>query len=336
MSRIVSFGEIMMRLGTENKKKLLQAEKLEVTYAGAEANVLIALSQYGHNASYVTRLPENDLGQSALNSLRRYGVDVSHILRGGPRMGIYFLENGASQRPSRVVYDRAGSSVALSTREMYNWKDILSGADWFHITGITPALGGEMQEITLDAMKTAKEMGIPVSLDINFRAKLWTLSEADAALKKLLPYVTLCINPAGMFGVDISSGIPQGAWYDEKACLFHARRLREEYGVSSVAISLRGTVNASINDWKCFLDDGKNASWSREYRMHIVDRLGGGDSFTAGLIHGMLSGWDSQKTVDFAAAASCLQHTIEGDFNLVSEEEIFALAGGDGSGKVQR
>ena len=340
MAKAVCFGEIMMRLNPEGYYRFVQAERFEASYAGGEANVAVSLANYGDDAAFVTKLPENEIAQSAINSLRSFGVDTHMIRKGGPRIGIYFVEKGASQRPSKVIYDRAGSSIALAKREDFCWEEILSDADWFHFTGITPALGGELPQICLEACQTAKKLGVKVSCDLNYRKKLWTKEQAGEVMAKLMPYVDVCIaneeDAADVFGIraegtDINTGKISREGY-----IGVARELSERFGCSYVAITLRGSISATDNRWAGMLYQDGKACFSPEYLVHIVDRVGGGDSFGRGLIHALLHNFDQQDAINFAVAASCLKHSIEHDFNLVTEAEVLSLAGGNASGRVQR
>ena len=340
MSRIVCFGEIMLRLNPEGYRRFVQVENMEATYGGGEANVSVSLANYGHDAAYVTKLPEHEIGQSAVNSLRRYGVDTSLIVRGGPRVGIYFCEKGASQRGSKVIYDRAGSSIALAKREDFDWDKILDGADWFHFTGITPAIGGELPEICLDAVKKCREKGITVSCDLNYRGKMWTREQARETMTKLVPYVDVCIaneeDAADVFGIHAEGTDVAGGKLNKEGYVSVAQQIMDRFGCKKVAITLRGSISANDNNWAGMLYDGEKAYFSKNYLIHIVDRVGGGDSFGGGLIHALLKGWDNQSVIEYAVAASCLKQTIEHDYNLVSEKEVLALAGGNATGRVQR
>ncbi len=340
MKRVVTFGEIMLRLAPEGYYRFVQAESYGATYGGGEANVAVSLANYGFDAAFVTKLPDHDIGQAAINSLRRFGVDTTGITRGGDRVGIYFLEKGASQRPSKVIYDRAGSSIATATRADFNWDELLEGADWFHFTGITPALGDEVAAICLDAVKAAKARGITVSCDLNYRKKLWTREKAGQVMGELCQYVDVCIaneeDASDVFGIraadtDVTRGEVNHEGYKQVA-----EQLKARFGFEKVAITLRSSISANDNDWAAMLYDGNDFYFSKQYRMHIVDRVGGGDSFGGGLIYASLSGFAPQETIEFAVAASCLKHSIEGDFNQVSVDEVTRLAGGDGSGRVQR
>ena len=340
MKKVVTFGELMLRLAPEGYYRFAQAETFGATFGGGEANVAVSLANYGLDAAFVTKLPTHEIGQMAVNSLRRYGVDTSYITRGGDRVGIYYLEKGASQRPSKVIYDRAYSAIALASKEDFDWEKIFDGAEWFHFTGITPALGDNVAEICLEAVKAAKKLGLKVSCDLNYRKKLWTREKAGKVMAELMPYVDVCIaneeDASDVFGIkaentDIEGGKIDGEGYKEVA-----KKLKERFGFSYVAITLRSSISANDNDWAAMLYDGKDCSFSRKYHMHIVDRVGGGDSFGAGLIYAMLDGKDAQGIIEFAVAASCLKHSIEGDYNMVSVAEVESLAGGNASGRVQR
>ena len=340
--RIITFGEIMMRLNPEGYLRLVQSEKFEVTYAGGEANVAVSLCNYGLDAAFVTKVPAHEVGQCAINELRRYGVDTKHMVRGGNRLGIYFCEKGASQRASKVIYDRANSAIAEATAADFDWDAIFDGADWFHWTGITPALGGELPEICLAACKAAKEKGITVSCDLNFRKKLWTSKQAGETMAKLVPYVDVCIaneeDAKDVFGIEAENTDINSGKLNHEGYISVARQLAERFGCKKVAITLRGSISATDNDWAGMLYDkaSDSAKFSPTYRVHIVDRVGGGDSFGGGLIYSLISGYDDQKAVNFAVAASCLKHTIEHDFNQMSVAEVEALAAGNASGRVQR
>ena len=340
MKRVITFGEIMLRLAPEGYYRFVQTDSYGATYGGGEANVAVSLANYGFDAAFVTKLPAHDIGQAGINALRRYGVDTSLITRGGDRVGIYFLEKGASQRPSKVIYDRAGSAIATATTADFDWDKIFDDADWFHFTGITSALGDNVAAICLEAVKAAKARGITVSCDLNYRKKLWTKQKAGEVMGELCRYVDVCIaneeDAADVFGIsaadtDVSKGEVNHEGYKDVA-----RQLMERFGFQYVAITLRSSISANDNDWAAMLFDGKDYYFSKQYHMHIVDRVGGGDSFGGGLIYALLSGFDAQKTIEFAVAASCLKHTIEGDFNQVTADEVLRLAGGDGSGRVQR
>ena len=340
--KVVTFGEIMMRLNPEGYQRFVQAEKFEASYAGGEANVAVSLANYGLDASFVTKLPDNPLGAAARNAVRHFGVDTAGIVWGGPRLGIYFVEKGASQRASKVVYDRAGSSIALAKRGDFDWKRILKGAKWFHFTGITPALGGELPAICLDALKVCKAKKITVSCDLNYRGKLWSREEAGKCMAKLVPYVDVLIaneaDAADVFGIVGKGSDVESGKLDKAGYVSVAEQLVKRFGCKKVAITLRTSLSAFDNLWAGMLYDAKTkkASYSAEYKVHIVDRVGGGDSFGGGLIYALATGKKPQAAIDFAVAASCLKHSIEHDFNLVSVAEVETLAAGNGTGRVQR
>ena len=340
--RVVCFGEIMMRLNPEGYQRFVQAERFEASYAGGEANVAVSLANYGLDASFVTKLPSNPLGEAARNAVRRFGVETGDIVWGGPRLGVYFVEKGASQRPSKVVYDRAASSIALAKRGDFDWAKILKGAKWFHFTGITPALGGELPEICLDALKVCKAKKITVSCDLNYRGKLWTKEAAGKCMAKLVPFVDVLIaneaDAADVFGIKAKGSDVESGRLDKAGYVSVAEQLVGRFGVKKVAITLRTSISASRNLWAGMLYDAKTkkAFFSSEHDILIVDRVGGGDSFGGGLIHALASGKILQGAIDFAVAASCLKHSIEHDFNLVTAAEVESLAAGNASGRVQR
>ena len=330
----------MMRLNPSGYLRFVQAEAFEASYAGGEANVAVSLANYGQEAVFVTKVPDTDIGQCAVNALRRYGVLTERIARGGPRLGLYFVEKGASQRGGKVIYDRAGSSAALAAREDFDWPAILDGADWFHFTGITPALGGALPAVCLDALKACRERNVRVSCDLNYRGKLWSREKAGEAMSELMPYVDVCIaneeDAADVFDIRAENTDVSGGRLDQNGYVSVARKLTERFGFQKVAITLRGSISASDNDWAGMLYTGGRAYFSPNYRIHIVDRVGGGDSFAGGLIHALVSGFEPQRAIDFAVAASCLKQTVERDFNHASADEVLALAGGNASGRVQR
>ena len=338
--RIVCFGEIMLRLAPEGYYRFFQNDRMQATFGGGEANVAVSLANYGMDASYVTKLPSHAIGQAAINSLRALGVDTKDIVRGGERVGIYYLEKGASQRGSVCIYDRAYSAIQLAKREDFDWDKIFDGADWFHFTGITPAIGGDLVNICLDACKAAKAKGVKISCDLNYRGKLWTRAEARAAMTELCKYVDVCISneedAKDVFGIEAENTDIYGGKLDKEGYKSVAKQLKDTFGFEKVAITLRSSISASDNDWAGMLYDGENYCFSKEYHLHIVDRVGGGDSFGGGLIYALLSGKDTQSAIEFAVAASALKHSIEGDYNRVGVSEVEKLAGGDGSGRVQR
>jgi len=342
MARIITFGEIMLRLNPESYLRFTQSPRFEASYAGGEANVAVSLANYGLDAAFVTKVPAHDIGQCAINALRQFGVDTSMILRGGDRLGVYFVEKGASQRPSKVIYDRANSAIATAHAGEFDWEAIFRGGDWFHWTGITPALSSQMAQACLDACKAAKAMGLTVSCDLNYRNKLWTREEAGACMAQLLPYVDVCIaneeDCKDVFGIAAEDTDITGGKLDHGGYISVARQVAQRFGCKKVAITLRSSLSANDNDWAGMLYDAASgtAVFSPTYRIHIVDRVGGGDSFGGGLIYSMLTGKADQNAINFAVAASCLKHSIEHDFNLVTVAEVENLAKGNASGRIQR
>ena len=340
MGKIVTFGEIMLRLAPEGYRRFVQASSFGAVFGGGEANVAVSLANFGIDAAFVTKLPKHELGQAAVNSLRGFGVDTSLIVRGGDRVGIYFIEKGASQRPSKVIYDRAHSAIAEASPSDFDWKTIFSGASWFHFTGISPAISAAAAAITMDACKAAKAAGLTVSCDLNYRKNLWPREKAGEVMGKLMEYVDICVaneeDAESVFairaeGTDVTSGKISRAGYERVA-----KTLTKRFGFAQTAITLRESISASDNNWGAMLYRDGTAYFSKTYAVRIVDRVGGGDSFAAGLIYGISSAMGPQETLEFATAASCLKHSIEGDFNQVSVEEVKKLAGGDASGRVQR
>ncbi len=340
MKTIVTFGEIMMRLNPKGYLRLLQAAEYEATFAGCEANVAVSLANYGMDAAFVSKLPDNDIGQSAINEVRRFGVDTTLIQRGGPRMGIYFVEKGASQRSSKVIYDRKNSSIALAEKADFDWGKILEKASWFHFSGITPALGPNLPDICMEACKTAKARGATVSCDLNYRKKLWPREQACSVMSGLMPFVDVCIaneeDARDVFGIESKGTDIEKGKINEEGYVNVAEQVVQRFGCKMVAITLRGSISASVNEWAGMLYAGGKAYFSPRYSIQIVDRVGGGDSFGAALIYALSSSYDPQKAINFAVAASCLKHTIEHDFNLVSLSEVETLAAGNASGRVQR
>lgn len=340
MSKIVTLGEIMLRLSPAGNLRFVQADSFDVVYGGGEANVAVSLANYGHDARFVTKLPDNEIGQAAINSLRRFGVDTRHIVRGGNRIGIYYLETGSAMRPSKVVYDRANSSIAEADVADFDFDTVMEGVDWFHWTGITPAISDKAALLVAECCKAAKRHGVRVSCDLNFRKKLWTSAKAQSIMRPLMQYVDVCIGNEEDAELclgfkpqaDVVSGYTAAEGY--KAVF---REMAAEFGFSYVASSLRESVSASHNGWKAMIYNGREFYESRRYDiLPIVDRVGGGDSFAAGLIHGLLTKETQGEALEFAVAASALKHTIPGDVNLVSTKEVETLMGGDGSGRVQR
>ena len=341
MKKAVTFGEIMLRLQTPTYQRFIQAQSLESTFGGGEANVAVSLANYGIDAAFVTKLPTNPIGDWCVAELRKQGVDTSKITRGGERVGIYFVEKGANQRPSNVVYDRAYSAIAAAESKDFDWDAIFEGVEWFHFTGITPAISDAAAEVCLEALKKAKEHGVTVSCDLNFRKKLWTSEKACKVMSGLMPYVDVAIaneeDAEKVFGIkaaatDVNSGEINHDGYKDVA-----KQLADKFGFKYVAITLRESHSASANGWSAMLYDGNEYYFSKKYEItHIVDRVGGGDSFGGGLIYSLMNGYNPDDAINFAVAASCLKHSIEGDFNLVSVKEVETLMKGDGSGRVQR
>ena len=338
--KVVTFGEIMLRLSPPGHQRFVQAAAFDAIYGGGEANVAVSLANYGLDAYFVSKVPAHEIGQGAINALRRFGVNTEYVLRGGARLGIYFCENGASQRPSKVIYDRAGSSISQVEPGEFDWERIFEGATWFHFTGITPAISDQAAAVTLEALKAAKARNVKVSVDLNYRKKLWTPEKAKRVMTELMEYVDVVIaNEEGaekVFGIkagqsDVTKGELHEEGYKEVA-----RELVRRFGVEQVAITLRESLSASDNNWSGMLYDGREFYQSAKYSIHIVDRVGGGDSFCGGLIYALISGMDAASAVEFAAAASCLKQTIPGDFNQVSADEVKLLMKGDASGRVQR
>ena len=341
--KVVTFGELMVRLQPFNYERFVQANSLEFSFGGGEANVAVSLANYGLDAAFVTKLPAHAIGQAAVNSLRRYGVDTSMITRGGDRVGIYYNEKGASQRGSVCIYDRANSAIQLAQPSDFDWEKIFEGVDWFHFTGITPALGENVVEICREACKAAKAHGVKISCDLNYRGKLWTREQARAAMTDLCQYVDVCISneedAKDVFGIEAEATDIYGGKLNAEGYKSVAKQLADKFHFEKVAITLRESHSASNNGWSACIMDGKTKEFyhSRKYTIApIVDRVGGGDAFTSGLICSLLDGKDMKAALEFGTAAAALKHTIPGDFNLVTRSEVEKLAGGDSSGRVQR
>ena len=338
--KIVTLGEIMLRLSPAGCKRFVEVDAFDVIWGGGEANVAVSCANYGHDAYFVSKLPAHEIGQGAVNALRRYGVHTDYICRGGSRVGIYYCETGASMRPSKVIYDRAGSAIAEADPTDFDFDAIMEGADWFHWSGITPAISDKAAELTLLACQAAKRHGVTVSVDLNFRKKLWTPEKARSVMVPLMDYVDVCIGneedadlclgfkpDADVEGGDTSAEGYKGIF----------RAMAEKFGFRIVASTLRESFSATCNGWKALAYDGKAFYESKRYEINpIIDRVGGGDSFSGGLIHGLLTMDSVQDALEFAVAASALKQTIPGDFNLVSADEVKALAGGSANGRVQR
>ena len=341
--KIVSFGEIMLRLSTLGFTRFVQAQDLNITYGGGEANVSVSLANYGMESFFVTKLPKHEIGQSALNHLRRFGVNIDYIVRGGERIGIYFLESGASQRSSKVIYDRANSAIAGIKKGEIDWTMVFKNTDWFHWTGITPAISQDVREVLTDACIVAKKMRIMISCDLNFRAKMWTKKEAQSIMVPLMEYVNVCISneedAEKSLGLKAGKTNVEKGQIDQDGYFLLAQTLKQKYNFDSVAITLRESFSASRNGWSALLLDNRDCSVpyrSKKYDIEIVDRVGGGDSFASGLIYGLLNKSNTKEALEFAVAASCLKHSIPGDFNLVSLEEVEKLLKSGGSGRVER
>ncbi len=342
MSEFLTFGEIMLRLKTPGNERFFQSPAFEATFGGGEANVAVALANYGFDAGFVSALPNNDIGESAIRELRGFGVSTAHVTRSGSRVGIYFLETGANQRPSKVVYDRAGSSICEAQPGDFDWKKIFAGAKWLHITGITPALSESAAALSLESVKAAKEQGLTVSCDFNYRGKLWKYGKtAPEVMTELVAYVDVgianeedCQKSLGItVDVDVESGELDTAKYEALS----KKVLQQFPNMSVIAITLRESHSADRNGWSACLRDASGFKLSRRYDItDIIDRVGGGDSFASALIYGLNAYEDRQLSLEFAVAASCLKHSISGDFNRVSVGEVTNLMGGDQSGRVQR
>src|SRR6187431_2691898 len=338
--KVVTMGEIMLRLSTPDYKRFVQTDSFDVTYGGGEANVAAALSNYGLNGTFVTKVPENALGQAAINHIRRYGVDTQFIARGGKRLGIYFLETGASMRASQVIYDRSGASIADVDISEFNFDKILEGASWFHTTGITPALSDKAAALTEAALKAAKAKGITTSIDLNYRKKLWTKEKAREVMTRLCEYVDVCIGneedadtTLGFTskGTDVTKGELN---LDGYKSVF--KQMKEKFGFKYIASTLRESHSASDNGWSALVYDGTEFYHTREYEVRIIDRVGSGDSFASGFIFGLVTGMPLPEAAEFGVAASAIKHTIPGDLNHATLSDVKELMKGDGSGRVQR
>lgn len=340
--KVVTFGELMVRLQPFNYERFVQANSLEFSFGGGEANVAVSLANYGLDAAFVTKLPAHAIGQAAVNSLRRYGVDTSMITRGGDRVGIYYNEKGASQRGSVCIYDRANSAIQLAQPSDFDWDKIFEGVDWFHFTGITPALGENVVEICREACKAAKAHGVKISCDLNYRGKLWTREQARAAMTDLCQYVDVCISneedAKDVFGIEAEATDIYGGKLNAEGYKSVAKQLADKFHFEKVAITLRESHSAFDNGWSAMLYDvaSNEYCFSKKYDLHIIDRVGGGDSFGGGLIYGLNTYADEKTALEFAVAASCLKHTILGDYNRVSVSEVESLMKGSGTGRVQR
>jgi len=340
MAKIVTLGEIMLRLSPEGNDRFIQSESLRIIPGGGEANVAVSVANYGHDAYFVSKLPKHEIGQIAVNGLRRYGVNTEFIARGGDRVGLYYAETGASMRPSKVIYDRAHSAIAEADPSDFDFDKIMEGAQWFHWSGITPAISDKAAELTKLACEAAKRHGVTVSVDLNFRKKLWTSEKAISVMRPLMKYVDVCIGNEEdaqlCLGFKPDADV-EGGKTDAEGYYGIFKGMMKEFGFKYVVSTLRESLSATRNGWKALIYDGKEFYQSKHYDINpIIDRVGGGDSFSGGLIHGLLTKETQGEALEFAVAASALKHTIPGDFNLVSADEVESLAGGNANGRVQR
>ncbi len=340
MAKIITLGEIMLRLSPMGNNRFLQGDEFRIIPGGGEANVAVSLANYGHDAYFVSKLPQHEIGQIAVNALRRYGVHTKWIARGGDRVGLYYAETGASMRPSKVIYDRAHSAIAEATPDDFNFDAIMEDAQWFHWSGITPAISDRAAELTKQACEAAKRHGVTVSVDLNFRKKLWTSEKAISVMRPLMQYVDVCIGNEEdaqlCLGFKPDADV-EGGKTDASGYHTIFKQMAQEFGFKYVASTLRESFSATHNGWKALIYDGTHFYESKRYDIEpIIDRVGGGDSFSAGLIHGLLTKDNQAEALEFAVAASALKHTINGDFNLVSIEEVEALVAGNANGRVQR
>jgi len=338
--KVVSLGEIMMRLSPKEPYKILQTSSFDVFFGGSEANVATSLSLLGLDSYYVTKLPKNDLGDAAFNELRKYGVKLDHVARGGDKLGLYFAEPGYSMRPSKVIYDRKGSAIAEAKLGDFDFERIFEGAKHFHFSGITLAISDNAFNIAKEAAKMAKKMGLTVSIDLNYRKKLWSKKEAQEKTALVMPYVDICMgneeDATNMLGFDMRGSAPEKGIISLETYYDMFKAMKEKFGFKYIATSLRESYSASENAWQGLLYDGKNFYSSKKYKITLVDRLGGGDAFSAALIYSLLMGKDEQKAIDFAVAASALKQTIKGDVNLSYIEDIERLEEGDAMGRIIR
>jgi 2-dehydro-3-deoxygluconokinase len=339
--KVVMFGELMMRLSTKRYERIVQAREFDVSYNGAEANSACALTGYGIQGYVVSSVPDNAVGDACLAYMRQFGVNLDYVKRNGFRLGIYYVETGAAQRASTFLYNRKGSSITELRPGDFDWDEIFRGKHWFHVTGITPALADNVADITREAFAAASRKGLTVSCDLNFRRKLWSAQKARQVMTELMEYTDVLFTneeeASTVFGIeardcDVKAGKISHTGYEDVAAQLH-----EKFKLKYVSISLRESQSATVNDWSGMLYDGRQFYTSRKYHIdYIVDRVGGGDAYSSGIIYGLMTDQDLQETVDFAAAASCLKHSIHGDVNLVKFDEVLALMGGDASGRIQR
>lgn len=340
--KVVSFGEIMLRLSPDGYYKLFQKPELNTSFCGAEANVAVALSNFGDEAEFVTALPDNDIGRAACRELMRYGVKTDNIVYTGDRLGIFFAEKGASQRPSKVIYDRKNSAIASADPSSFDWEKIFDGADWFHITGITPALSDSLAKISVDAVKAAKKAGLIVSCDINYRSKLWSAEKARPVMTGIMQYVDVCIGNEEdaeiVFGIKAGATDVTKGQLDTDGYKKSLQTVAETFSCKIVAYSQRKSYSASDNGWSGIIydDEKKQVYTSAQYDIRITDRIGGGDAFASGLIYALHNNISPENAIETAAAAGCLDQTLEGDFCLFGINDVFDLAGGNSSGRVKR
>ena len=338
--RVVTMGEMMIRFMPHGNLRFEQADEFEAHYGGDESIVAVSLARFGVDSRYITKLPENQLGDIAISKLKSHNVDTDYIARGGERMGINFYENGASIRPSIVLYDRKNSAIAEATPEDFDFDEIFKNADWFHVSGITPAISDNAAEIVRVAMETAKKHNVTISVDLNYRSKLWSIEKAQSVMVPLMKYVDVCIGGAEdaekVLGYKNPKIVLNSDKHDIEAYKEVFKGLKEKFGFKYVASTLRESHSASDNSWAALLYDGKDFYHTKKYEIHLVDRGGGGASFSAALIYGILNDFDIKKTGEFAVAASALKQTILGDYNLATLNEVYSLMNGNASGRVQR
>ncbi len=334
--KAVFFGELLMRLGTKQHQRLVQAGEFTVGFTGAEANAAVSLANFGMDAYVVSSVPDNEIGQACINHIRRFGVNTDHVKRAGTRLGTFYLETGASQRASKVIYDRAGSSITELKVGELDWDGIFRGKDWFHFCGTAPALGDNVAEVVKEGCQQAKACGLTVSCDLNYRTKLWSADKAGRVMTALMDSVDVFVaneeHSREVFGIESRGAGKASVERDEDV----AQQLCDRFGLRYGAITCREGQSASDTTWSAVLCDGSRCWRSRQYQIHVVDRVGGGDAFSGALIYGLLAGLAPEEAVEFAVAASCLKHSVHGDFNLVSADEVRALMAGDGAGRVQR
>ncbi|QQO08439.1 sugar kinase [Breznakiella homolactica] len=337
---IVLFGELLLHLGTKGVERILQANEFEIRFTGAEANVGVSCANYGMGAYAVSKVPEGDIGQACLSYLNRFGLDTSLVARGGERLGLFYSETGHSQRASKVIYDRAHSSFSEIHRGEFDWEKVLAGKHWLHFCGTAPAQGEEVVSVLIEGLKAAQSKGITVSVDYNYRSKLWDRDTARAVMERLMPYVNIGIGNEedceAMFGISAEGSDYGTGTINTDSYEIVAKKMVEKFGLTCQAITLRESISANRNGWSAIVHDGNDCYRSRKYTIDIIDRIGAGDSFSGGFIYSVASGSGFQDALEFAAAASCLKHTIPGDFNLVSKKDVEALIGGNATGRVQR